>query len=87
MKYGGYTAPQLRSIVKQSRQSEEGLDSIFGDGAVAPTIIRDLLNHLRDLKGKSADAALKSTAKPASKQKATKQKRTKKVVARFPSFT
>ena len=76
MKYAGYTRKQLRQIVKESRRTELGVDSILGDESKTADIIEALLDRITDLGLKSK--IVEATVTPA--------KARKKVKAKFPTF-
>lgn len=87
MKYAGYTRKQLRTLIKASRKSGEGLDSLFEDAAITCDVIEALLKHLKELSPPKEKAKVSGTAKakaPKPKTK-TKTRATKKVV-KFPTF-
>jgi len=51
IKYAGYTYQELRTVLRIGEESETGLDSIFGDDAVAHNIVEALLDRITELEG------------------------------------
>lgn len=45
----GYTESELRDYIDESMTSEAGLDDLFGDLAVAPTVIESLLDTVNKM--------------------------------------
>jgi len=77
MKYGGYTRKELRKLVKGS-DGGAGLESLLEDGDLVCDIIKDLLNHIKELKANKNEVPSKSESKKTSKAKKSKKPNVRK---------